>query len=200
MTRMRPDLETISKWIRPRTNVLDLGCGDGTLLQHLTNEIDIIGYGLDIDSENITSCIKKRINVIQTDIDAGLSDFDCNSFDYVIMTQTIQAMRDPVKVLHEILRVGKEGIITFPNFGYWRCRADLMFKGLMPVNDTLPNYWYNTPNIHLCTISDFEKLCAKENIKILQRSVVDIRHKRNLRTKIWPNLFAEIAIYRFCKK
>ncbi|THB65190.1 MAG: methionine biosynthesis protein MetW [Gammaproteobacteria bacterium] len=196
---MRPDLEIISRWIRPDSSVLDLGCGDGALLQSLKDDQGIRGYGLEIDSENVTSCIKKGINVIQTDIEAGLSDFDANSFDYVIMTQTIQAINDPVKVIHEMLRVGREAIVTFPNFGYWQCRFDLVFKGRMPVNDALPNFWYNTPNIHLCTIADFERLAKKEGVKIMQRSVVDRKHKNNIRTKIWPNFFAEIALYRFCK-
>ncbi|MDH5785603.1 MAG: methionine biosynthesis protein MetW [Chromatiales bacterium] len=197
MSELRPDLAIISEWISHESRVLDLGCGDGTLLDHLKRQRNVDGYGLEIAPANIVSCIDKGVNVIQTDLDAGISDFfDEDSFDYVVMTQTLQAMYYPERLLKEMMRVGREGIVTFPNFGHWRCRAQLALGGHMPVSTTLPNKWYNTPNIHLCTLKDFESLCRKLGIRILQRSVVDHAHRYRLGGKILPNLLGEIAIYR----
>jgi methionine biosynthesis protein MetW len=197
MSELRPDLAIISEWITPGSRVLDLGCGDGTLLAHLKREREVDGYGLEIAPDNVVSCIDKGVNVIQTDLDAGISDFfDENSFDYVVMTQTLQAMYYP----DQLLRVGREGIVTFPNFGHWRARAQLALGGHMPVSTALPNQWYNTPNIHLCTLKDFEALCAKLGIRILQRSVVDHAHRYRLGGRLLPNLLGEIAIYRFIRE
>jgi len=194
---LRPDLEIIGEWIAPHSRVLDLGCGDGTLLSRLRATRQVTGYGLEIDSENIVKCIKAGVNVIQTDLDAGLSDFDANSFDYVIMSQTLQAVYYPERLLDEMLRVGREGIVTFPNFGHWQCRLQLTLGGHMPVSRTLPSEWYNTPNIHLCTLQDFERLCRKKGIAILERTVVDHAHRTSLGMRLWPNLLGEIALYRF---
>ncbi len=201
MSELRPDLAIISEWIKPGSRVLDLGCGDGTLLAHLKTGRDVDGYGLEIAPGNVVSCINKGINVIQTDLDAGINDFfDENSFDYVVMTQTLQAMNYPQQLLKEMLRVGREGIVTFPNFGHWRARVQLALRGYMPVSTALPNAWYNTPNIHLCTLKDFEALCAQLGIRILQRSVVDHAHRYRLGGKLLPNLLGEIAIYRFIRE
>lgn len=198
MNTLRPDLEIISKWIKPRSRVLDLGCGDGTLLEYLTQEREVEGYGLEIDPDNIVACIERGVSVIQSDLDAGLSDyFDDNSFDYVVMTQTLQAMHYPSRLLSEMLRVGRQGIVTFPNFGHWQSRLQIALGGHMPVSRALPNEWYNTPNIHLCTLKDFEQLCQVLNIQILQRNVVDTAHRSNLGMKLLPNLLGEIALYRF---
>ena len=198
MSELRPDLEIISQWIEPGSRVLDLGCGDGTLLDYLKRERDVDGYGLEIDPENIVACIKRGVSVIQSDLDAGLSDyFDDNSFDYVVMTQTLQAMHFPSRLLSEMLRVGRQGIVTFPNFGHWQTRLQLALGGKMPVSRALPNEWYNTPNIHLCTIKDFEDLCRHLDIRILQRNVVDTAHRSNIGMKLFPNLLGEIALYRF---
>ncbi len=194
---LRPDLEIIGEWIAPHSRVLDLGCGDGTLLSRLRATRQVTGYGLEIDSANIVKCIKAGVNVIQTDLDAGLSDFDANSFDYVIMSQTLQAVYYPERLLDEMLRVGREGIVTFPNFGHWQCRLQLALGGHMPVSRTLPSEWYNTPNIHLCTLQDFERLCRKKGIAILERTVVDHAHRTSLGMRLWPNLLGEIALYRF---
>lgn len=195
---LRPDLDIISEWIAPESRVLDLGCGDGALLRHLRDTRRVTGYGLEIDDENIVKCVASGINVIQTDLNAGLAGFfDDNSFDYVIMTQTLQAVRYPVRLLDEMLRVGREGIVTFPNFGHWVCRAQLALGGHMPISRTLPNEWYDTPNIHLCTIKDFEALCRREHIHILQRTVVDHAHRFSLGARLLPNLLGEIALYRF---
>ena len=195
---LRPDLEIISRWIEPGSRVLDLGCGDGTLLEHLKRERDVDGYGLEIAAENIGACIRRGVSVIQSDLDAGLSDyFDDNSFDYVVMTQTLQAVHYPSWLLQEMLRVGRQGIVTFPNFGHWQTRLQIALGGRMPVSRALPNEWYDTPNIHLCTLKDFEQLCHKLDIRILQRNVVDTAHRSNIGMKLLPNLLGEIALYRF---
>ena len=194
---LRPDLDIITRWIQPGSKVLDLGCGDGTLLQYLQENHQATGYGLEIDPDNIAKCISAGINVIQTDLNAGLSGFDEESFDYVIMTQTLQAVKRPDLLLNEILRIGREGIVTFPNFGHWSTRLQLAFGGHMPVSRTLPNLWFNTPNIHLCTIRDFEALCSQQDIHILQRSVVNYAHRSTIATRLLPNLLGEIALYRF---
>ena len=190
----RPDLANIKQWIKPGSRVLDLGCGDGTLLCMLRDELGVTGYGLEIGSENIIQCLRKGINVIQRDLDAGLSDFDEQSFDYVIMTQTLQAVHFPDRILTEMLRVGREGIVTFPNFGYWKNRLQLGFGGRMPVSKTLPAQWYNTMNIHLCTVNDFTNLCNLHEIQILEQMVVDHEHRSNI--NFLPNLLGEIAIFR----
>lgn len=194
---LRPDLDIITRWIKPGSKVLDLGCGDGTLLQYLQENHQATGYGLEIDPDNIAKCISAGINVIQTDLNVGLSDFDEDSFDYVIMTQTLQAIKRPDLLLNEILRIGREGIVTFPNFGHWSTRLQLAFGGHMPVSRVLPNYWFNTPNIHLCTIQDFETLCNQQDIRVLQRSVVNHAHRSTIATRLLPNLLGEIALYRF---
>lgn len=201
MSELRADLAIISQWIEPGSRVLDLGCGDGTLLGHLKQQRNVDGYGLEIDPENIVACIQRGVSVIQSDLDAGLSDyFDDDSFDYVIMTQTLQAMHYPSRLLSEMLRVGREGIVTFPNFGHWRARAQLALGGHMPLSPALPNQWYDTPNIHLCTLTDFEQLCQHMDIEILQRSVVDTAHRSNFAINLMPNLLGEMALYRFRKR
>lgn len=194
---MRQDLATISEWIRPGSRVLDLGCGDGTLLGQLQEKRQVTGYGLEIDDENVTRCIKAGVNVLQTDLDAGLSDFDAESFDYVIMTQTLQAVHYPDRLLEEMLRVGHEGIVTFPNFAHWVNRVQLTLGGSMPMSRTLPNPWYSTPNIHLCTVSDFEKLCNERGIHILQRTMINQAGDCNFGNYLLPNLLGRTALYRF---
>lgn len=194
---LRPDLEIISEWIAPDSRVLDLGCGDGSLLAYLHASRRVNGYGLEIDEDKILKCIESGVNVIQTDLDAGLSDFDADSFDYVVLSQTLQAVLYPERLLDEMLRVGREGIVSFPNFGYWPNRLQILFGGHMPVSRNLPNEWYSTPNIHLCTLKDFERLCAKKGITILQRTVVDQAHRTNWWMRLLPNLLGEIALYRF---
>nr|VFJ73175.1 MAG: methionine biosynthesis protein MetW [Candidatus Kentron sp. FW] len=196
---LRSDLAIISQWIVPGSRILDLGCGDGALLAYLRDNFSVKGYGLEIDDGHIAHCVAAGLNVIQGNLDEGLPDFDANSFDYVIMTQTLQAVRSPERLVREMLRVGREGIVTFPNFGHWSARIQIALQGKMPVSEALPCQWYDTPNIHLCTVKDFERLCKENDIRILQRTVVDVAHNENLFMQLFPNIFGEIAIYRLCK-
>ena len=198
---LRADLDIIAGWIKADTKVLDLGCGDGTLLAYLRDQHNVLGYGLEIDLFNIEVCIEKNINVIQANLNDGLKAyFADNSFDCVIMSQTLQATEQPDLLIEEMLRVGAEGIVTFPNMAHWSARLQLGLKGIMPVTKNLPNQWFNTPNVHLCTLNDFEILCQKHGIQILERAVVDYSHKKgSWLTNLFPNLLGEIAIYRFCR-
>lgn len=194
---VRSELALISEWIRPGSRVLDLGCGEGLLLRHLRDTLDVIGYGLEIDPDNIRSCVEKGIPVIQTNLDQGLQDFDPASFDYVVMTQTLQAVRYPEHLLNEMLRVGREGIVTFSNLGHWRCRLKLALSGRMPVSGEPDWEWYNSPNIHLCTVHDFEALCDTAGIGIVERTFIDNVHRRHVAARLLPNLLGEVALYRF---
>ncbi|UYZ83832.1 methionine biosynthesis protein MetW [Entomomonas sp. E2T0] len=193
---MRADLEIIQEWIPNNSRILDLGCGDGELLSYLTKHKAVSGYGLEIDSTNINQCLQKGVNVIQQNLDEGLANFATQSFDVVIMTQAIQVLNYPDKLLQEMLRVGKTCIITFPNFGHWRCRLYLSLKGKMPVSEFLPYTWYNTPNIHFCTFKDFENLTKQLGAKVLQRLAVNSQHHDTMLTRLWPNLMSEIGIYQ----
>ena len=152
---LRPDLEIISGWIKPHSRMLDLGCGDGVLLEHLAAQHQVEGVGLEIDDANIVACIRRGVHVIQTNLDQGLSRyFSAGMFDYVVLTQTLQNIHRPDKLLREMLEVGREGIITFPNMAYWLNRLQILVRGRMPVTRTLPQAWYETTNIHLCTVKD----------------------------------------------
>ncbi|MFD1261329.1 methionine biosynthesis protein MetW [Entomomonas asaccharolytica] len=193
---MRADLEIIQEWIPNNSRILDLGCGNGELLSYLTKHKAVSGYGLEIDPANINQCLQKGVNVIQQNLDEGLANFATQSFDVVIMTQAIQAVHYPDRLLQEMLRVGKTCIITFPNFGHWRCRLYLSLKGKMPVSEFLPYTWYNTPNIHFCTFKDFENLTKQLGAKVLQRLAVNSQHHDTMLTRLWPNLMSEIGIYQ----
>ncbi|TCK16513.1 methionine biosynthesis protein MetW [Marinobacterium mangrovicola] len=196
---MRADLEIIQEWIRPGSQVLDLGCGDGELLANLKSEKNVGGYGLEIDQDNITTCIEKGVSVVEQDIDRGLASIRDSSFDTVVMTQALQTMHRPDQTVEEMLRIGKECIVTFPNFAHWRARFYLAFRGRMPVSKFLPYTWYNTPNIHFCTFDDFERLCVEHNIRILDRTVVDHKLRDRWWIRLWPNMLGEIAIYRITR-
>ena len=189
----------IGHWIKPQSRILDLGCGDGTLLRELTNLHGIHGYGLEIDPESINQCIANGVNVIQQDLNAGLTNFADNSFDTVLMTQTLQTLRYPHLVLNEMLRIGRQCIVTFPNFGHWRTRGFLAFKGRMPVTKQLSYQWYDTPNIHFFTYKDFEALCAEREISIVDRTFIGGRASDLSLDKIWPNLFAHTAVYHLAR-
>lgn len=196
---MRIDHQVLQHWITAGSRVLDLGCGDGSLLAQLAGSRQIKGYGLEIDPEQITACINRGVNVIEKNLDDGLANFANNSFDMVVMTQALQVMRFPHLVLNEMLRVGRECIVTFPNFGNWRARWHLMFSGGMPVTRQLTYQWYDTPNIHFCTVRDFENLCRQQEVRILDRQVVAEQNPDRQLKQIWPNLFGETAIYHLSK-
>jgi methionine biosynthesis protein MetW len=192
MLTTRPDFAAIASWIPQGASVLDLGCGDGSLLQYLKSERGVRGYGVEISDEGIVTCIQNGVNVIQNDLDSGLKDFESNSFDYVILSQTLQATRHTEPLIREMLRVGREGIVSFPNFGYWKNRLDVLW-GNMPISKELPYQWYDTPNVHLCTFHDFEELCAKLSVKIIGRRVMTGDNE----VSVLPNLFGSMAVYRF---
>jgi len=185
----------ISQWIEPGKRVLDLGCGDGALLAHLADTRQVRGYGLELDTQNISACIGRGVNVIQRDLDNGLADFADRSFDYVVMSQALQVVYAPHKLLGEMLRVGCKGIVTFPNFGHWSTRLQLALGGRMPRTRTLPAHWYDTSNIHLCTLNDFEALCAEKHYRIIDRAVTDAAHREAPGHRFWPNLRAEVGMY-----
>ncbi|MFT5446885.1 MAG: methionine biosynthesis protein MetW [Gammaproteobacteria bacterium] len=186
----------ITDWVSPGARILDLGCGDGTLLAHLRDVHRISGYGLEIDIDNIVKCMAKGVNAIQADLDQGLADFHDLSFDTVILLQTLQAVRFPGNLLREMLRVGHEGVVTFPNFGHWSARVQLAFGGRMPVTKTLPSQWYDSTNLHLFTLKDFETLCRDEGIEVVQRVLLSADGHESTLSRAWPTLFTEVAVYR----
>ncbi|MBS0335930.1 MAG: methionine biosynthesis protein MetW [Proteobacteria bacterium] len=187
----RPDLATIAQWVAPNARVLDLGCGDGMLLRYLWKERGSHGYGVEIDDAKVGASVRNDVNVLQMDLESGLSAFGDGSFDYVILSQTLQAMRHTEDIMREMVRVGREAIVSFPNFGHWASRLQVV-KGRMPVSESLPHAWYNTPNLHLCTIADFEDLAKAIGLKIEERVVL---HQGRPVTLL-PNLFGSLAVYR----
>ena len=188
----RADFAAIAQWVKPGARVLDLGCGDGVLFKYLTRERDISGYGVEIDDANVLACVKNGVNVVQRNLERGLREFDDQSFDYVILSQTLQAMRNGERIIREMLRVGREGILTFPNFGYWRNRMHVV-RGRMPLSENLPYQWFDTPNIHLCTLDDFERFCSERSIRIIERKVLTDGRS----VTVMPNLLGALAIYHF---
>ena len=191
----RRDFETIAGWIRPKAHVLDLGCGDGSLLRHLQQARNASGYGIEIDDAKVLASVKNGVHVLQADLEAGLSGFDNDSFDYVILSLTLQAVRHTERIVTEMLRVGREAIVTFPNFGYWRHRLHVLM-GQVPVSRELPYQWYDTPNIHVLTIDDFEIFCAGHGMRIRERVVLN---ETGDDVKLLPNLLGALAVYRFDK-
>lgn len=196
---MRVDLDILEQWVKPDSRVLDLGCGDGSLLARLKNK-NVTGYGLENDPEQIQLCVEKGIGVIEKTLDRELDDFGDQSFDTVIMTFALQVMQHPDIILDEMLRVGRECIVTIPNFGNLQARIALMFGGKMPVTKRLPYEWYNTPNIHFCTVADFENFCRSRNYKVLNRKMISMSRLNQPLKDLWPNLFAETAVYHLTRQ
>ncbi|GJG96044.1 methionine biosynthesis protein MetW [Cupriavidus pauculus] len=168
---LRPDFRAIARWIEPNSTVLDAGCGDGSLLRVLQDELDVKAYGIEIRDEEVLACAQKGVDVIQQNLEGGLALFEDQSFDTVILSQTLQTIHNTAQVLRDTLRVGRECIVSFPNFGYWPHRLSV-FQGRMPVSESLPYQWYNTPNVRVLTISDFEELAPKVGLRVLDRVVM----------------------------
>ena len=190
----------LKDWISEDSKVLDLGCGDGSLLDDLKKEKSVSGLGIEIDAGKIKSCLEKGISVIEQDIDNGLKNFGNQTFDFVVMSQSIQALKRPELALEEIVRVGKECIVSIPNFANIKCRLQLFFKGQMPVSNALPHDWFSTPNLHLCSLEDFEELCKKCKISIIERKLSKTNGEESFLMKLFPNLFSEVALYKLIKK
>ena len=191
----RPDLQIISDLVEPNSSVLDLGCGAGELLKKLITEKNVQGHGVEIFDDYVAKCIDKGVPVIHSDLNEGLGDYYDDSFDYIILSQTLQQIKKPQIILQEMLRVGKIGIVGFLNFGYWRVRHYLAFRGAMPKSKALPYEWYDTPNIHLSTIKDFRRLCEESGYRIVEQVNI-VNKKRGLfLPNVLPNTFAEVAVF-----
>tara|TARA_B000000532_G_scaffold216194_1_gene188295 strand:+ start:243 stop:836 length:594 start_codon:yes stop_codon:yes gene_type:complete len=194
---MKKEFKVIADLLPKNVRVLDVGCGDGSLMSHLIEKKNIEARGLELKKENVTKCIYKGLPVIEGNAETELNQFPNQSFDYVILSQTLQAFYNPERVLKDLLRIGKSVIISIPNFGYWKVRTSLLFFGKMPVTKTLPNSWYNTPNLHMCTIKDLFHFCAEKNIEI--KKAIGINEdktseikKGNLEIK---NFFSKLGIF-----
>ncbi|HRP74659.1 MAG TPA: methionine biosynthesis protein MetW [Rhodocyclaceae bacterium] len=190
-TSYRYDYEVITGWITPGEKVLDLGCGDGSLLKHLMETRQVQGYGVENDPDNLVTSLANGINVIQMDLEKGLAGFEDGFFDHVIMSLSLQAIHNTQGILTEMLRVGREAVVSFPNFGYWRHRQSIL-NGRMPVSESLPHQWFNTPNVRFFTIADFDALCEINGIAVRERLAFD---EGKLMVDE-PNFLASVAVYR----
>jgi len=189
----------IARIIEPGARVLDLGCGDGSLLKMLMDRKDIYGLGIDFSTDQVLSCIKRGVSVIQEDIDEGLGKYKDESYDYVILSETLQTVKRPDFIISQIVRIGKKAIVAFPNYANWKLRTKFFLTGRMPKSDALPYEWYNTPNIHLLTIKDFKVFCKQSDIKILNETYIVGDRKRNKYLLGNDNFFAEEAIFTIKK-
>ena len=194
---MKKEFQIISELINDNTRVLDVGCGDGILMKHLKDNKNIDTRGLEISKNNVQLCISKSLSVIEGNAERDLQQFPDLSFDYVILSQTLQAFYNPEKVIDDLLRVANKAIVTIPNFGYWKVRLHLLLKGTMPITKNLPDEWYNTPNLHMCTIKDFYNFCSKKNIELYKSIALNGEktsqiNKINLNIK---NLYSELGIF-----
>ena len=194
---MKQEFKIISNLINKNTRVLDVGCGDGTLMEYLKNSRKIDIRGIEISKNNVQKCLSKGLTVIEGDAEKDLLQFPDGSFDFVILSQTLQAFLTPEIVIKELLRVGKKAVVTIPNFGFWKVRLHLLLRGTMPITKNLPDEWYNTPNLHMCTLKDFYNFCENRNIKLdqsiaLKNEKISTINKLNLNIK---NLSAELGIF-----
>ena len=194
---MKKEFKVIADLLPNSSRVLDVGCGDGSLMNFLVKEKNIETRGLELDQNNVQQCLNKGLTVIQGDAENELYQFPKKSFDYVVLSQTLQAFYQPDKVLRELLRIGKSVIVSIPNFGYWKVRTSLLFFGKMPVTKTLPNTWFNTPNLHMCTIKDLFNYCESQNIAIkkvigVNEDKISLIKKSNLEMK---NLFSKLGVF-----
>jgi methionine biosynthesis protein MetW len=194
---LRGDLQIVANMVEPGSRLLDVGCGDGALLDYLIHEKGVDGRGVELSMQGVNACVSHGLSVIQGDADTDLDDYPDGAFDYVVLSQTLQATRAPRDVLGNMLRIGRRAIVSFPNFGHWRVRVSLMFGGRMPVTNALPHHWFDSPNIHSCTIKDFIQLCAEMGIGI-ERSVA-LNHRgarRRIRSNVaLANLAGEQAVF-----
>jgi methionine biosynthesis protein MetW len=187
----RADFAAIAQWVAPAARVLDLGCGDGSLLRYLWQARQVPGYGVEIDDDSVIACVANDVNVLQVDLESGLSLFADGSFDWVILSESLQTIHRTEFLMREMLRVGREVIVSFPNFGHWSARLQVAL-GRMPVSEALPYEWYETPNVHHCTISDFQDLCRRLDVRIRERLVLH----QGRPVPFLPNLFGSLAVYR----
>ena len=194
---MKQEFKIISSLIEKNSKILDVGCGNGELMKYILENISKNIRGLEISKKNIQSCIEKGLTVIEGNAEVDLGQFPDKSFNHVILSQTLQAFLNPEKVLNELLRVGRKAIVTIPNFGHWKVRIDLLFKGTMPVTENLPNDWYNTPNLHMCTIKDFVIFCKQRELRITKSISLSGTKISNIREKNlnFKNLSSELGIF-----
>jgi methionine biosynthesis protein MetW len=189
----------IESWITDNSKVIDFGCGDGSLLQFLINNKNVNGYGVEIDHEKIQQCVEKGLSVIEQDIDEGIQDFVSSNFDFAIMASSIQCLKNPHIALGRMLDLSKQCVVTLPNLGYWRCRLNLL-SGKMPVTPNLPSSWYETDNLHLCTIKDFEKLCADKGFVVNKKIFLNGQGKKGSLASLFPNIFSSEGVYLLERK
>ncbi|MDX9944839.1 MAG: methionine biosynthesis protein MetW [Azonexus sp.] len=195
----RPDFDVIAGWVEPGHRVLDLGCGDGSLLKKLIETRNVQGWGVEIEDANVLAAVRNGINVIQSNLENGLADFADNAFDHVVLSRTLQTVRHTEDILREMLRVGREAVVSFPNFAYWRNLRSVL-DGRMPVSEDLPYQWYDSPNVRFFTLLDFEALCAQMGLSIVERRVLDeagqivtADNSRDL------NFLGSLAVYRLTR-
>lgn len=195
-SRIRVDLQLIADMVEPKTRVLDVGCGDGVLLDYLGHFKQVDGRGVELSQAGVNACVAQGLSVVQGDADTDLAQYPDHAFDYVILSQTLQATRDPRRVVENLVRIGRKAIVSFPNFGHWRVRWSLLWTGRMPETETIPARWYDTPNIHFCTILDFVDLCQELDIEIERSLSINPKGtKNNLRAHKLANIFGEQGMF-----